>query len=394
MDVEQFEKLCNELDVPYVDYLNVENENLKPYWELFSEMEGDSKCVKPVNDWNRDAWEYQLWCNNCQDETCHVVDGYNICSKCSAVHGENFDDTAEWRYYGPTERGGSDPCRVGLPNDNLIPESGIGSLIGWKYKESYNMMRVRRSHSWGMLNHRGRKLIRQFEYLQTVSRQNGLPQMIINHSKELFKHVSQQKMFRGSNKEGLIAICVYHACKDNEVPRSIKEIAAMFNINDTTMTKGNRCYSACINEYREKNKECATQLDASYTDKAIEDVRQAKNDRAALNAVRCTQTPVSKPVDYIERFCCKLSIPFNYHQYICKIAIEVGEKRLITDNTSASIAAAVIFFVSDIKKLGVTRKKLNKYTEISEVTIGKCHKKLMRFRPYLMQVVENQNTEL
>ena len=47
-----------------------------------------------------------------------------------------------------------------------------------------------------------------------------------------------QKISRGSNRKGIIAACVYFACKECEVPRTPKEIASMFTIDITVMTKG------------------------------------------------------------------------------------------------------------------------------------------------------------
>ena len=77
-----------------------------------------------------------------------------------------------------------------------------------------------------------------------------------NLSKSLYKIISQTKISRGSNRKGIIAACVYFACKDCNVPRSSKEVAEIFNINGTVMTKGvKKCQE--IIHMNKKNKKSA-----------------------------------------------------------------------------------------------------------------------------------------
>ena len=62
---------------------------------------------------------------------------------------------------------------------------------------------------------------------------------VIDDAKIFYKKTAEKKISRGENKEGLIASCIYHSCLVNEVPRSSKEIAKMFNISHVTLNKGN-----------------------------------------------------------------------------------------------------------------------------------------------------------
>ena len=49
---------------------------------------------------------------------------------------------------------------------------------------------------------------------------------------------------------------------------------------------------------------------------------------------------------------------------------------MIPENTPHSIAGGIIFFVSDICNLNITKLDINNVSNISEVTINKCYKKL------------------
>jgi hypothetical protein len=46
------------------------------------------------------------------------------------------------------------------------------------------------------------------------------------------------------------------------------------------------------------------------------------------------------------------------------------------ENTPPSIAAGVVYFISQLCKINITKKDVKNVSEISEVTINKCYKKL------------------
>ena len=92
------------------------------------------------------------------------------------------------------------------------------------------------------------------------------------------------------------------------------------------------------------------------------------NDKISL----CKTTPIS----FIERYCSKLSINTELTN-VCKfIALRIEKKNLIPENTPHSIAAGIVYFVAQTCNINITKKNVNAVSEISEVTINKCYKKL------------------
>ena len=49
---------------------------------------------------------------------------------------------------------------------------------------------------------------------------------------------------------------------------------------------------------------------------------------------------------------------------------------LMLENTPHSIAAGIVYFISQLCNLNVSKKDIKNVSEISEVTINKCFKKL------------------
>ena len=61
---------------------------------------------------------------------------------------------------------------------------------------------------------------------------------IVDESKSIYKHISSKKISRGSNRKGIIAACVFMACKNEGCPRSSKEISKIFDCDSKIITKG------------------------------------------------------------------------------------------------------------------------------------------------------------
>jgi transcription initiation factor TFIIB len=334
------------------DWNNELDQSKKPISKSQDNLDSKkSKIMEQIDD-------HDFWCEHCNKESRHPVDGYMVCIECGDYGVMCIDSGAEWRFYGQEDSKSRDPCRCGVSSNFLIPDSSIGTIISTKYGESYKMRHARRYHSWNSLNYKGRNLYSIFEKLQRNASKHGINAMISEHAKQLYKTITDTRLFRGDNKQGLIAFCVYRACKDKNVPRSIKEIATIFNIDEQVMTKGNRCFSNVWN-----------------------DITESKKKRNPVQNL-------SKPIHYIERFCSRLRLPEQIVKRIKCIAENVHNQRLVADNTASSIAAAIIYLVAIMCNLSLSKEEISIASKISEVTIGKCFKKLQIYQEHFKVLIE------
>ena len=60
----------------------------------------------------------------------------------------------------------------------------------------------------------------------------------------------------------------------------------------------------------------------------------------------------------------------------------------MSGNTAPSIAAAVLYYVATVHKLPITKEDVSKTSKKSEVTIGKCFKKLMQYDLHLRGAID------
>jgi transcription initiation factor TFIIB len=95
----------------------------------------------------------------------------------------------------------------------------------------------------------------------------------------------------------------------------------------------------------------------------------------------------TKPEDFIERYCSKLNINSELTRLCQFIAIKIEKNNLMPENTPNSIAAGIVYFIAYLCKLNVSKKEVKTISEISEVTINKCFKKLEKIQNDLIPAV-------
>jgi transcription initiation factor TFIIB len=289
-------------------------------------------------------------CDSCDSKKLVTDNGRVICKDCGVINYCTIDGSAEWRFYGSEDSKFSDPTRCGLPTNNLLPESSLGSTISFRYGETYEMRKIRNYHLWNAMPYRERSLYNVFDGIQVRANDSGIPSCIIDEAKNLYKRISDIQINRGSNRSGIIASCIYKACKLQGCPRSAKEIAEIFKLKITHMTKGCKKFDEILN------------LDAEK--------------------IRYTSS-TTKSVDFIERFCSKLNLGTNIIN-ICKHVCEKAEEyNLVSKCIPPSIAAGSIFLVCQILNVNISKKDISQTCKISEVTISKCYKSLLKYHKYL-----------
>ena len=270
-------------------------------------------------------------------------DGLTICGKC---HSEitNIVDNPEWRYYGYNDSKNKDPTRCGMPENVLLPKSSLGTSISYG-KRDETSQKINMLQKWNSMPYSERSLYKVFQHIESVCKKNSLPKKIWNTAKSLYSIIAKIKISRGNNRKGIIAACVYHSCKECNVPRSINELSHMFSIPSTVMTKGCKNYT----EIMRMNK---TNRDRSFK---INDVNL---------------------YDFIDRFSSKISLKEEEIKKIRKIAILCEQNKMINDNTPPSMASGCIYLYCKISGNKINKKEISDVCKISEVTINKCYKKL------------------
>lgn len=328
-------------------------DNTKAMWDMFDKAETNETKVECVYD--SKSRDESPFCNECKSILRIGDDGYYCCSnnKCGIIYKDKLDMGAEWRYYGADDSHASDPTRCGMPINPLLVESSFGCKIMCNGGSTYEMRKIKRYTEWQSMPYKEKAKYDDFQVITLMATNSGIPKIIIDDAIRYYDKISQAKTFRGLNRDGLLAASIYISFSINKNPRTSKEIATIFNLDNTSATKGCKNAINILNDL-EVNDEVKTEL------------------------------MKSTPTSFIERYCSKLNINNELTKLCLFIAQIVEKKHLIPENTPHSISAGIVYFVCLKFNLNITKKEINSISKISEVTINKCCKKLETFETKLI----------
>jgi transcription initiation factor TFIIIB Brf1 subunit/transcription initiation factor TFIIB len=227
---------------------------------------------------------------------------------------------------------------------------------------------MRKLHEWNIMPYKERSLSYVFRELHEKCRKANLIKCIEDDAKIMYKSISECKhtkgknkgkfiIIRGANRKSLIAACIFFACRRKNMTRSPKEIAELFELKYTDMTKGCKNFLKLL-KIKQKGMSIGT----------------------------------SQPEDFVLRFCTELKLKKIYADQAIQIAKNIRKLSLASDHTPYSIATGSILLMAEINKLhNITKRKLSQKFEVSEVTITKTYKKIDQYKHILIDDVVTNN---
>jgi transcription initiation factor TFIIB len=294
------------------------------------------------------------YCCMCNSMLEIAEEGFPTCTnpRCGYIYKEVLDSSPEWRFYSGSDDKHTDNSRCGNPINPLLQESSLGCKIVCGIGSSYEMKKIRRYTEWQSMPHREKSLYSEFQIITIMAQNAGIPRIFIDDAMRHHKEISGQQMFRGLNRDGIKAASIYIACRLNGFPRTAQEIATIFHLDKTSTSNG--CSMA---------------------------VNLLHNVERGVEAGQQTELCISRPSNFIERFCSKLEISIEL-TYLAKFIAEVIEnKNIMADsNTPQSLAAGIIYYIVKLCNLDITKTKMRDVCNVSDVTINKCAKKIEKIQ--------------
>ncbi|KAF9664759.1 hypothetical protein SADUNF_Sadunf16G0051400 [Salix dunnii] len=314
-----------------------------------------------------------VFCSDCKRNTEVVFDhsaGDTVCSECGLVlESHSIDETSEWRIFA-NESGDNDPVRVGGPTNPLLTDGGLSTVIAKPNGASGDFL----SSSLGRWQNRGsnpdRGLIMAFKTIATMSDRFlismsrgmlmkleveglGLVATIKDRANEIYKKVEDQKSSRGRNQDALLAACLYIACRQEDKPRTVKEICSVAN---------------------------------GATKKEIGRAKEYIVKHLGLETGQSVEMGTIHAGDFMRRFCSHLGMS-NHAVKAATEAVKTSEQFDIR-RSPISIAAAVIYIITqlseDKKPLRGLDADISVATGVAEGTIRNSYKDLY---PHVSKII-------
>lgn len=345
-------------------------------WNLFDDFEKQTrkgvrrkKSTSPPpnssqNQNQNQSQNQKQTCMYCGSSNFIYDDGCCCCTKCGGIAEEVIIHSKEHSFVSDSTR---QMVRVGMPANPLLPTSSLGSVISAKGKYVPAMKKMCQYHQWNSMPYKERSLWTVYTRIMNKAKRGGISNVLIDEAKSIYKNLSEVNISRGSNRNGLIAACVYVSCKRNNVPRSVKEIADMFDLTVPELTKGAKRLHEIMNMCRKQ-------------------IHHTTGNQETSTTVKTTDAS-----DFIDRFCSSLNVSSDVINLCMTVSRKASDLGIVDENTPPSVASGCIYLVMHVipsLRTSITKKNISEACKISEVTIGKCFKKLFPYRTYLFSKEE------
>jgi len=195
-----------------------------------------------------------LRCSICNIENTAITDpdsGEIVCSNCGMVIFDKIEDTIhpERRTYTLEEVEGR--ARTGTPYSLARHDMGLSTIIGRENKDASGQIidttmrsKIERLRIW---DHRtlfhtsgDRNFMKAFGQLDRLKEKLGLSDTIIEKAAYTYRKVQERGLIKGRTIDSMLAASVYSACREMETPRTIKDIAAISNVNRKDIARSYR----------------------------------------------------------------------------------------------------------------------------------------------------------
>jgi transcription initiation factor TFIIB len=264
--------------------------------------------------------------------------GIVVCTSCGTVNEDNIiDDSAEWSFGLEDAMYGKDPSRCGCPVNPLLEKSSMSTLIGKGGSNKFWLMR--KIHQQNSMDYVERARWHVFEFIARVGEINMLPPVVINQAKQYYKDLSERKLSRGGVRKGLIACCILFACKQCNVSRSVKEVAAMCETETSKINNATKIFQDVMGIPQDENTENtnANDLISRFT--------------TCLNITKPDQQKIRRRLE--------------------KLSNNIDKSGILVGKTPSAITSAMIYAILSKDGHCVNKKVLSTEHKISVVTLNK-----------------------
>lgn len=176
--------------------------------------------------------------------------GEVYCSKCGFVVREKMVESGpEWRSFSNEEK--DDRSRAGLPSSVAIHDMGLATTIGAQNRDASGKAltgsmkstfeRIRTWDKRSQVHESADRNLRQaFGELRRLSDKLSLSESVTERAAYIYRKALERSLVRGRSISAIMAASIYAACRDREIPRTLKDVAAASNVKKKDLARSYR----------------------------------------------------------------------------------------------------------------------------------------------------------
>ena len=274
------------------------------------------------------------------------VTGEQFCGKCGYVISEKVDDSGpEWRSF--SIQGGVDTTRTGSPISLTRHDKGLATVINpanrdatGKPLSSSMKSTITRLRTWDSRSQSqasaDRNLRQALNELDRLKDKLAISSNVLEKAAYIYRKALDKKLVRGRSISALIAASLYAACRDTEIPRTLKDVAEAANVKRKDIS---RCYRLLHQELELK-------------------------------------MPVVDSIQCIARISSKLNVTEKTKRLAAKILKETQKRKESAGKDPMGLAAAALYLSCVKNGVSITQRDLAEAANVTEVTIRNRYKAL------------------
>ena len=182
------------------------------------------------------------------------VTGEIFCAKCGFVQSDRHEDMgAEWRTFSNEDANRS---RAGAATSLAMHDMGLSTVIGSANKDSTGKplaagvkSSIERLRTWDSRAHTrtsaDKNLRQALGEIGKLKDKLALSDAVINNAAYIYRKAMERKLVKGRTIHGMVAACMYAACRNNETPRTLDDISKAMNLRRKDVA---RCYRLIFRE--------------------------------------------------------------------------------------------------------------------------------------------------
>ena len=262
--------------------------------------------------------------------------GETVCGQCGLVISERNVDISHSGKRAFTKQEKESRERTGSPISILLPDMGLSTVIDKNNIKSPDLKRAAKWNSrmtWDKRN----MLIATTE-LKRIGSNLNLPNHVKKTAIRLYIEAFKKKLLRGRSINGMVAACLYFACRERKIPRTLQEILEQTSVHAKNVR---RCYRTLIRELNLK-------------------------------------VPSTDPISLIPRFIAELDLDADAENTTVKILQSFTSKYSTSGKDPKGLCAGALYLVCRKKEKKISQKAIANLVGVTEVTLRSRYKELIK----------------
>ncbi|MFX1522670.1 MAG: transcription initiation factor IIB family protein [Promethearchaeota archaeon] len=284
-----------------------------------------------------DLSNYSNSCPECKGKVIPLHEkGEIVCGQCGLVISERIVDISHSGKRAFTKQEKESRERTGSPISILLPDMGLSTIID---KTSIKSPDLKRAAKWNSrMTWDKRNMLIATTELKRIGSNLNLPNHVKKTAIRLYIEAFKKKLLRGRSINGMVAACLYFACRERKIPRTLQEI-----LDETSISAKNvrRCYRTLIRELNLK-------------------------------------VPSTDPISLIPRFIAELELDAEAENATIRILQSFISKFSTSGKDPKGLCAGALYLVCKMKDKRVSQKEIANLVGVTEVTLRSRYKELVK----------------